>query len=56
MPVEDAKSRAILEQMREDEGRHATSALEHGAAGLPETAKRAMRVASGIMTRTTFWV
>jgi ubiquinone biosynthesis monooxygenase Coq7 len=56
VPVEDAKSRAILEQMREDEGRHATSALEHGAAELPETAKRAMRVASGIMTRTTFWL
>ena len=56
VPAEDAKSRAILEQMREDEGRHATSALEHGAAELPETAKRAMRVASGIMTRTTFWV
>ena len=56
VPVEDEKTRAILEQMREDEGRHATSALEHGAAELPETAKRAMRVASGIMTRTTFWV
>ena len=56
VPVEDGKSRAILEQMREDEGRHATSALEHGAAELPETAKRAMRVASGLMTRTTFWL
>jgi ubiquinone biosynthesis monooxygenase Coq7 len=56
LPSEDAKSRAILEQMREDEGRHATSALEHGAAELPEPAKRAMRFASGIMTRTTFWV
>src|SRR5688572_25743335 len=56
LPTEDGKSRAILEQMREDEGRHATSALEHGAAELPETAKRAMRVASGIMTRTAFWI
>ena len=56
VPVEDGKSRAILEQMREDEGRHATSALEHGAAELPKTAKRAMRVASGVMTRTTFWL
>jgi ubiquinone biosynthesis monooxygenase Coq7 len=56
LPMEDGKSRAILEQMREDEGRHATSALEHGAAELPEPAKRAMRVASGIMTRTAFWI
>lgn len=56
LPPEDGKSRAILEQMREDEGRHATSALEHGAAELPETAKRAMRLASDIMTRTAFWI
>jgi ubiquinone biosynthesis monooxygenase Coq7 len=55
LPAEDAKSRAILEQMRADEGRHATSALDHGAAELPEPAKRAMRLASGIMTRTTYW-
>jgi ubiquinone biosynthesis monooxygenase Coq7 len=56
LPPEDGKSRAILEQMREDEGRHATSALEHGAAELPETAKRAMRLASGVMTRAAFWI
>lgn len=55
LPAEDAKSRAILEQMRADEARHATSALDHGAAELPEPAKRAMRFASGLMTRTTFW-
>jgi ubiquinone biosynthesis monooxygenase Coq7 len=56
LPAEDGKSRAILEQMREDEGRHATSALEHGAAALPTPARRAMRFASGIMTGTAFWV
>lgn len=56
LPAEDDKSRAILEQMREDEGRHATSALEHGAAELPAPARRAMRIASGVMTRTAFWL
>ena len=56
LPAGDDKSRAILEQMREDEGRHATSASAHGGAELPEPAKRAMRVASGIMTRAAFWI
>jgi ubiquinone biosynthesis monooxygenase Coq7 len=56
LPAEDGKSRAILEQMREDEGRHATSALDHGAAELPPPARQAMRFASGIMTRTAFWL
>ena len=56
LPAEDDKSRAILEQMREDEGRHATSALEHGAAELPAPARRAMRFASGVMTSTAFWI
>lgn len=56
LPAGDEKSRAILEQMREDEGRHATSALEHGGGELPEPAKRVMRFASGVMTRTAFWI
>ena len=56
LPAGDEKSRAILEQMREDEGRHATSALAHGGGELPAPAKRAMRFASGIMTRTAFWI
>jgi ubiquinone biosynthesis monooxygenase Coq7 len=56
LPAEDEKSRAILEQMKEDEGRHATSALQHGAAALPDPAKFAMRFASRVMTRTAYWI
>ena len=56
LPARDEKSRAILEQMRADEGRHATSALDHGGGELPEPAKRVMRFASGVMTRTAFWI
>lgn len=56
VPAEDQKSRAILEQMKEDEARHATSAISCGASELPEPAKRAMRFASGVMTRTAFWI
>ena len=56
LPAQDGKSRAILEQMKEDEGRHATSALQHGAAALPAPARFAMRLASRVMTRTAFWI
>jgi 3-demethoxyubiquinol 3-hydroxylase len=56
MPANDTKSRAILEQMRDDEARHATSALKHGAAELPPPARFAMRIASRIMTRTAHWI
>ncbi|MDH5535541.1 MAG: 2-polyprenyl-3-methyl-6-methoxy-1,4-benzoquinone monooxygenase [Betaproteobacteria bacterium] len=56
LPVADAKSRAIVEKMREDEARHATSALQHGAAELPGPARLAMRLSSKVMTGTAFWI
>jgi ubiquinone biosynthesis monooxygenase Coq7 len=56
LPAEDSKSRAILEQMKDDETQHATNALKHGAAEVPEPAKRAMRLASSVMTRTAYWI
>jgi len=56
LPAEDRKSRAVLEQMKEDEARHATSAIKHGAAELPEPAKAAMRLTSKVMTETAFWI
>ncbi|MBX9810111.1 MAG: 2-polyprenyl-3-methyl-6-methoxy-1,4-benzoquinone monooxygenase [Burkholderiales bacterium] len=56
LPQEDQKSRAILEQMKDDEARHATSALRHGGAELPLPAKLAMRLSSKVMTKTAFWI
>lgn len=56
LPSEDRKSRAILEQMRVDESRHATAALESGGANLPEPVRRLMRYASKIMTGTAYWI
>ena len=52
----DAKSRAILEQMMEDEGRHATIALESGAADLPEPVCKLMTLCSWVMTTTAYWI
>lgn len=56
LPAEDRRSRAILEQMRDDEARHATNAMKHGAAELPLPARVAMRLSSKVMTKTAFWV
>ena len=56
LPETDAKSRAILEQMKEDEGRHATVAIEAGGAELPYPIKKLMGLSSKVMTRTAFWL
>lgn len=46
----DLKSRAILEQMREDEMRHATTAKADGAQELPPPVKTVMRFTAKILT------
>ncbi len=56
LPTNDKESRAILEQMCEDEGRHATVAIEAGATPLPTAARRLMRLSAKIMTRTAYWI
>lgn len=56
LPAHDTRSRAILKQMKEDEGRHATVALEAGGAELPYPVRKLMGLASKIMTRTAFWL
>lgn len=56
LPSQDARSRAILEQMREDEAHHATVAIESGGARLPEPIRRLMTLTAKVMTRTAFWV
>lgn len=56
LPAQDHKSRAILEQMKEDEAHHATTALEAGSAELPGAVKRLMRLTSKIMTITAYYL
>ncbi len=56
LPPQDLKSRAILVQMKQDEGRHATTALEAGGAHLPQPVKKLMTLTSRVMTRTAFWI
>lgn len=54
LPSNDAKSRAILEQMKIDEADHAKNAVHLGAAELPAPIKAAMQSMSKIMTKTTY--
>jgi len=56
LPDNDHKTRAILEQMHEDENQHATTAIEQGGVELPKPIKQGMRFASKVMTKTSFWV
>lgn len=56
LPTADIKSRAVVEQMRSDEGGHATMAQREGAAALPLPVKLAMRLAARVMTGTTRWI
>ena len=56
LPPRDEKSRAIVDQMKSDEARHARTAAEYGAAELPQPVKLAMKLGSRVMTRTSFWI
>lgn len=56
LPPQDEKSRAIVAQMQIDEAGHATTAMAHGGAELPEPVKLAMQLGSKVMTRTAYWV
>jgi len=49
LPPGDAKSRAIVEKMRDDEARHGAAARAAGAADLPFPVKGLMRVAADVM-------
>jgi ubiquinone biosynthesis monooxygenase Coq7 len=56
LPSEDAKSRAIVEQMRDEEEEHGENAEDAGAADLPGPVKRLMRMTAKVMTKTAYWV
>ena len=56
LPPGDAKSRAILTQMRDDEKKHEKTAIEHGGAHFPPPVTSLMRQVSRLMTRSTYWI
>jgi 3-demethoxyubiquinol 3-hydroxylase len=56
LPDEDARSRAIVERMRDDEARHGTAALDAGGAEFPQPVKDVMTLVSTVMTATSYRV
>ncbi len=56
LPENDIRSRAVLTQMHADETEHAQTAVRHGAAELPRPVKKAMQLASKVMTRTSYYI
>ena len=53
---EDQRSRAIVEQMKIDEGEHATAAIVAGGRALPEPVQRGMQLMSKVMTNIAYWI
>lgn len=56
LPVEDRRSRAIVEQMRLDEIDHGNAAQAMGAKDLPMPIRIGMRSAAKIMTTTAYYL
>jgi ubiquinone biosynthesis monooxygenase Coq7 len=56
LPGGDLQSRAILEQMREDEIRHGQDAIARGGEELPRPIQALMRLTSRVMTLTAYRV
>jgi len=56
LPEEDARSRALVSQMRDDEARHRQTAIRLGAAELPAPVKEVMRMAARVMTTVAYRV
>lgn len=56
LPHDDARTRAILIQMREDEARHGQNALSAGGALLPTVVRKLMQASARVMTRTAYWI
>jgi ubiquinone biosynthesis monooxygenase Coq7 len=52
LPDADSASRAVVQQMRDDEARHGAQAQAAGAAALPAPVRWAMRAAARVMTST----
>lgn len=56
LPLNDQRTRAVLDAMRADEAQHRDMALRAGAAELPPPVQSAMRAMAKVMTGTTYYV
>lgn len=56
LPANDARSRAIVEQMKADEVAHGAAAQAMGAEEMPGPVRAAMRAAAKVMTSTAYYI
>ena len=56
LPTDDERSREILKHMRGDEARHGAEALARGGVAFPTPVRALMRLASRVMTESTYRV
>lgn len=56
LPDSDARSRAIIEGMKDDEAAHARAALDAGGEPLPPPVPRLMRWTARLMTGSAYWI
>jgi 3-demethoxyubiquinol 3-hydroxylase len=56
LPAGDQKSRAILEQMKQDEARHGAIATHAGGIRMSAALRGLMQLASKVMTVTAYWI
>jgi ubiquinone biosynthesis monooxygenase Coq7 len=56
LPPQDTRSRAIVEQMKLDEARHADNAQRAGGVELPLPVRALMRAAAKVMTTTAHYI
>jgi ubiquinone biosynthesis monooxygenase Coq7 len=56
LPPDDARSRAIIEQMQADEVAHGQAAIAAGGEPLPDPVPRLMRLTARFMTGTAYWI
>ena len=56
LPVQDERSRQIVQKMKDDEAQHRASAEQAGGVPLPAPVKTAMRAMSKVMTSTAYWI
>ncbi len=54
LPPEDARSRAILDQMKIDEAKHAKMAEDSGAYDLPQPVRKLMKLTAGVMKAVSY--
>lgn len=52
LPAQDLRSRAIVDQMKRDEMRHAVTAVAHGGSDLPLPVRAVMKLTAKVMTTT----